>query len=67
MEFHFRLMDVLPGLDSVGGVGLLQGWLVGFEVGVRMFRRQPRFWPTTSAPEEKGDEGRGLDKAERQS
>ena len=33
MEFHFRLMDVLPGLDSVGGFGLLQGWLVGFEVG----------------------------------
>ena len=28
MEFHFRLMDVLPGLDSVGGVRLLQGgWL----------------------------------------
>ena len=67
MEFHFRLMDVLPGLDSVGGFRLLQGWLVGFEVGVRMFRRQPRFWPTTSAPEEKGDEGRGLDEAERQS
>ena len=67
MEFHFRLMDVLPGLDSVGGVGMLQGWLVGFEVGVRMFRRQQRFWPTTSAPEEKGDEGRGLDEAERQS
>ena len=37
------------------------GWVVGFEVGVRMFRRQQRFWPTTSAPEEKGDEGRGLD------
>ena len=60
MEFHFRLMDVLPGLDSVGGVWVASGWLVGFEVGVRMFRRPPRFWPTTSAPEEKGDEGRGL-------
>ena len=67
MEFHFRLMDVLPGLDSVGGFGLLQGGWLGLRWDVWMFRRLPRFWPKTSAPGEKGDEGRGLDEAERQS
>ena len=33
MEFHFRLMDVYRDSTQLGGFGLLQGWLVGFEVG----------------------------------